>query len=68
MNERTSEVLPRLKGVAFTDSVHSVGLLDNSKVKTFMKSGNVCNWAQSKLPLVHLRASEKERTKEREEC
>lgn len=51
LNERTKALLPRLKAIAFTDSVHSVGPLDGKKVKLFMKSGNVCNWAQSKLPL-----------------
>jgi hypothetical protein len=51
LNERTKAVLARLKGVAFTDSVHSVGPRDGKKVKSFMRSGSVCNWAQSKLPL-----------------
>jgi hypothetical protein len=50
MNERL-DVLKRLRGVAFTDSVHSASPRDAKEVKRFMRSGTVCNWAQSKLPL-----------------
>jgi len=50
LRERTDEVLPRLKVIAFTDSVHSLALREKKVVKKFLKE-NAINWVKSDRPL-----------------
>ncbi len=50
LKERHTEVLPRLRGVAFTDSVHSVMPSDPEPVRSFICQ-NAINWVTSEQPL-----------------
>jgi len=50
LRERTNEILPRLKAIAFTDSFHSNSPRDPPQVAKFMKE-NAVNWVQSDNPL-----------------
>jgi pimeloyl-ACP methyl ester carboxylesterase len=42
---------PRLRGVAFTDSVHTKNSRWSPRVAGFLGSNRVCNWVRSKRPL-----------------
>jgi len=48
LKNRDEEVLPRLKAIAFTDSVHLIG--DPRHIQTFINE-NAINWIQSDKPL-----------------
>jgi len=50
MGSRKKEVLPKLRGIAFTDSVHSVSSREDKDVRNFLKE-NAVNWVQSEKPL-----------------
>lgn len=51
LNHYGDEILERLRGIAFTDSVHSLGRRTLvSSVKTFLEKKG-CNWVQSKSKL-----------------
>lgn len=50
LREREKEILPRLKAIAFTDSVGSVLPKDPPAIVKFLKN-NAINWVQSNKPL-----------------
>ncbi|KAL6051577.1 Cotranscriptional regulator FAM172A [Balamuthia mandrillaris] len=50
LRRRQEEVLPKLRAIAFTDSVHWVHPRDSEEIKAFMKE-NAVNWVRSKQPL-----------------
>jgi len=50
LRERGKDILPKLKAIAFTDSVHWVSPKDPSSVVKFLKK-NAINWVQSDKPL-----------------
>jgi len=50
LRERETEALPRLRGVAFTDSVHWVSPRDPPAVRRFIKE-HAINWVKSDAPL-----------------
>eukprot|EP01006_Ploeotia_vitrea_P027106 TRINITY_DN59973_c0_g1_i2.p1 TRINITY_DN59973_c0_g1~~TRINITY_DN59973_c0_g1_i2.p1 ORF type:complete len:383 (-),score=170.53 TRINITY_DN59973_c0_g1_i2:75-1223(-) len=50
LRRRMDEVLPRLRCVAFTDSVHSAASDDPKQVVTFLRN-HCINWVRSDLPV-----------------
>jgi len=50
LKQRGKDVLPKLRAVAFTDSVHSVASSDPAEVKSFIRS-HAINFVTSELPL-----------------
>jgi len=50
LREKGNEILPKLKAIAFTDSVHSESYNDSKSVQNFLKN-NARNWVQSNEPL-----------------
>lgn len=50
LNQREKQILPKLKAIAFTDSVSSVLKKDSPKVKDFIRK-HAINWVQSDKPL-----------------
>jgi len=50
LRQREEEILPRLRGIAFTDSVHWVSPRDPAAVRKFVIAHAV-NWVKSDEPL-----------------
>jgi len=50
LKEREKEILPKLRAIAFTDSVHWVSPKDPPVVQNFIRK-NAINWVQSDKPL-----------------
>lgn len=51
LREREDELMPRLRAIAFTDSVHSVSMRESKRVVDFFTKGDAQNWVQSDAKL-----------------
>lgn len=51
LRDREDELMPRLRAIAFTDSVHSVSLRESRRVVDFFTQGHAQDWVQSDKPL-----------------